>query len=136
MKELGITKGEWRIDTADAIKIKAEDGSNIAILTHLTNFMRRDTNEVERNALLIADAGNTAQKCGLLPSELLQQRDELKEALAEMIWQFGYRSTYEGRESLHTGGLSALESAFGALGLSDPIALLDFEAAIKNTEQK
>ena len=83
MKELGITKGEWRIDTADAIKIKAEDGSNIAILTHLTNFMRRDTNEVERNALLIADAGNTAQKCGLLPSELLQQRDELKEALAE-----------------------------------------------------
>ena len=135
MKELGITKGEWRIDTADAIKIKAEDGSNIAILTHLTNFMRRDTNEVERNALLIADAGNTAQKCGLLPSELLQQRDELKEALAEMIWQFGYRSTYEGRESLHTGGLSALESAFGALGLSDPIALLDFEAAIKNTER-
>jgi hypothetical protein len=67
--------------------------------------------------------------------ELLQQRDELKEALAEMIWQFGYRSTYEGRESLHTGGLSALESAFGALGLSDPIALLDFEAAIKNTER-
>ena len=67
-------------------------------------------------------------------SELLQQRDELKEALAEMVWQFGYRSTYEGRESLHTGGLSALESAFGALGLSDPIALLDFEAAIKNTD--
>ena len=77
MKELGITKGEWRIDTADAIKIKVEDGSNIAILTHLTNFMRRDTNEVERNAELICDAGNTAQKCGLLPSELLQQRDEL-----------------------------------------------------------
>ena len=68
--------------------------------------------------------------------KVVQQRDELKEALAEMIWQFGYRSTYEGRESLHTGGLSALESAFGALGLSDPIALLDFEAAIKNTEKK
>ena len=67
-------------------------------------------------------------------NELLQQRDELREALAEMIWQFGYRSTYEGREVLHTGGLSALESAFGALGLSDPIALLDFEAAIKNTD--
>ena len=52
-----------------------------------------------------------------------------------MVWQFGYRSTYEGRENLHTGGLSALESAFDALGLSDPIALLDFEAAIKNTER-
>ena len=79
---------------------------------------------------------NTLAKAEAKNLELLRHRDELKEALAEMIWQFGYRSTYEGRESLHTGGLSALESAFGALGLSDPIALLDFEAAIKNTETK
>lgn len=95
MKELGITIGEWRIDTADAIKIKAEDGSNIAILTHLTNFKRRDTDEVERNALLIADAGNTAQKCGLLPSELLQQRDELREALNQInkLCSEGYEDT-------------------------------------------
>jgi len=37
----------------------------------------------DADAELICDAGNTAQKCGLLPSELLQQRDELKEELAE-----------------------------------------------------
>jgi len=67
--------------------------------------------------------------------ELLRQRDELREALADMVWQFAYRGTYEGRENLHTGGLSALESAFDALGLSDPITVLDFEAAIKNTER-
>lgn len=67
-------------------------------------------------------------------SELLRQRDELREALADMVSQFAYRGTYEGRENLHTGGLSALESAFDALGLSDPITVLDFEAAIKNTE--
>ena len=69
-------------------------------------------------------------------SELLRQRDELREALADMVSQFAYRGTYEGRENLHTGGLSALESAFDALGLSDPITVLDFEAAIKNTETK
>ena len=66
-------------------------------------------------------------------SELLRQRDELKEALIDMVSQFAYRGTYEGRENLHTGGLSALESAFDALGLSDPITVED---AIKNTETK
>ena len=117
MKELGITKGEWRIDTADAIKIKAEDGSNIAILTHLTNLMRRDTNEVERNALLIADSGNTAQKCGLLPSELLQQRDELKEAL-----------------ELAVKVMQPYKDLYNAAAERNAIKLA--EAAIKNTEQK
>jgi hypothetical protein len=67
--------------------------------------------------------------------EAVRQRDKLREALADMVWQFAYRGTYEGRENLHTGGLSALESAFDALGLSDPITVLDFEAAIKNTER-
>ena len=130
MKELGITKGEWqyRDHFSDGI-VETED----TIIGHLMKWGSPEE-ELQANATLICDAGNTAQKCGLLPSELLQQRDELREALAEMIWQFGYRSTYEGREVLHTGGLSALESAFGALGLSDPIALLDFEAAIKNTD--
>ena len=67
-------------------------------------------------------------------NKVIQQRDELREALVEMIWQFGYRGTYEGRGNLHSGGLSALESAFDALGISDPITILDFEAAIKNTD--
>jgi len=90
----------------------------------------------KKDAELICDAGNTAQKCGLLPSELLRQRDELRELLVDMVNQFAYRGTYEGRENLHTGGLSALESAFDALGISDPITVLDFEAAIKNTDTK
>jgi hypothetical protein len=58
-------------------------------------------------------------------SELLRQRDELREALADMVSQFAYRGTYEGRENLHTGGLSALEDAFVALGLSDPITVYE-----------
>ncbi len=37
--------------------------------------------EAIANAKLIADAGNTTNKCGLLPSELLTQRDELLEGL-------------------------------------------------------
>ena len=116
MKELGITKGEtfvlrnqpvqrngFYIET-DSVYIGEVGGGYLTL------------DQYKAIGELLIDGANTAQKCGLLPSELLQQRDELREALAEMIWQFGYRSTYEGRESLHTGGLSALESAFGALG--------------------
>ena len=84
---------------------------------------------------LCLDATDTQRKCGLLPSELLKQRDELKEALIEMVSQFAYQPTFEGREHLHTGGLSALEDAFSALGISDPITVIDFDAAIKSTEQ-
>ena len=135
MKELGITKGEWYWD-GDPTNYDHKNEAPWLIAGGVTIITDELEAKNKADVDLIVDAGNTAQKCGLLPSELLQQRDELKEALAEMIWQFGYRSTYEGRESLHTGGLSALESAFGALGLSDPIALLDFEAAIKNTETK
>ena len=38
----------------------------------------------EDNAKLICDAGNTYQKCGLLPSELLKQRDELLQTLQQI----------------------------------------------------
>ena len=130
MKELGITTGEWqyRDHFSDGI-IETEE----TIIGHLMKWGSPE-DELQSNAILIIDAGNTAQKCGLLPSELLRQRDELREALADMVSQFAYRGTYEGRENLHTGGLSALESAFDALGLSDPITLVDFYAAIKNTD--
>ena len=70
-----------------------------------------------------------------VPSVLLRQRDELREALIDMVWQFAYEDTKNGEGVMHTGGLSALESAFDALGLSDPITVLDFEAASKNTER-
>jgi hypothetical protein len=69
-------------------------------------------------------------------SELLQQRDELKEALISLMWQFAYYGTKNNVAVMHTGGLSALEDAFSALGLSDPITVENFEAAIKNTEKK
>lgn len=38
----------------------------------------------EDDSTLFADALTTVQKCGLMPSELMQQRDELLELLAHM----------------------------------------------------
>ena len=84
MKELGITKGEW--------EISPDNNWECCILMgdqedHYINLENRDIDgwdEMQANAELIVDAGNTAQACGLLPSELLKQRDELREALIEL----------------------------------------------------
>ena len=132
MKDLGITKGEWQHNKHSRGNVEANGRSIAGCMGYSTNMGNGDhIDENYANAELVIDAGNTAQKCGLLPSELLKQRDELKEALVSMVEQFAYRGTFEGRENLHTGGLSALEDAFDALGLPDPVALLDFDKAIK-----
>jgi hypothetical protein len=43
-----------------------------------------------------------------------------REALEDIAWQFAYPGSKDGRLVLSTGGLSALESAFEALGWPDP----------------
>jgi len=85
MKELGITKGEW--------EISPDNNWECCILMgdqedHYINFENRDVDgwdEMHANAELCCDAGNTAQKCGLLPSELLRQRDELREKYSKLL---------------------------------------------------
>ena len=109
MKGLGITKGEWRYEIyASYYAIQNTSGytSNDLLLADSVGSF-----EAEHNADLICDAGNTAQKCGLLPSELLRQRDELKEALSKALEV-----------------ITALEPNMDA-----PV-IKGIEAAIKNTE--
>ena len=82
MKELRITKGEWQYEIYSGYyAIQNTNGytsNDLLLADEVGSF------EAEHNAKLICDAGNTAQKCGLLPSELLQQRDELREENIEM----------------------------------------------------
>ncbi len=110
MKELGITKGE----------VKPE-----FTIEQIRAFVAKNYNSVSaryvKSALQHYD-------------EAVRQRDELREALADMVNQFAYEGTKNGEGVMRTGGLSALEDAFVALGLSDPITVEDFEAAIKNTD--
>jgi hypothetical protein len=46
--------------------------------------------------------------------------NKYKEALGDMVFQFGYRGVKNGKPVIHTAGLSALERAFEALGWDDP----------------
>ena len=92
MKDLGITKGEWTTTkvyyAGEKISIRKNNRNDIvwAICQDIESNIDM---EQLANADLIADAGNTAQKCGLLPSELLEQRDELLKALQAVVLQNG-----------------------------------------------
>jgi len=79
MKELEITKGEWIYDDGyEGAFVYAKTEIGITTIAEMASVNSGDE-------MLIADAGNTAQKCGLLPSELLKQRDELLKEKDKLI---------------------------------------------------
>lgn len=85
------TKGEWKVVGVDypTIECYFNTENSDAINTNPTvatiGSAFRSREETQANAKLIADAGTTASKCGLLPSTLLEQRDELLDALMSML---------------------------------------------------
>ena len=84
MKELKITKGEWELE---------EKPHHGLIMIGVYGYVFAEvyaneyetSGECEANANLIAEAGNVANETGLTPRELLEQRNELLEALKEMV---------------------------------------------------
>ena len=60
--------------------------------------------------------------------------NKYREALEEMVWQFAHRGTKGGKSALFTGGLSALESGFEALGWDDPHYVEDYNGVICDVE--
>ena len=92
------TKGEiFEMDYAGNYWLQDEDsysGPNILDKA----FTPED--EVMANIALIKDAFNTANKTGLTPSELMEQRDELLEALKYsnlLLDEFGKLKTFKSR---------------------------------------
>ena len=57
-----------------------------------------------------------------------------KEALESMVWQFAHRDTKDNKSIMWTGGLSALEEAFEALGWDDPKYFEDMDGVICDVE--
>lgn len=83
--ELKITKGKWRY-SKKYNHITTSPPCSVELSKTICNICKYPSfdysgEESEANAELIADAGNTTNKCGFLPSELLEQRDELLEAV-------------------------------------------------------
>ena len=97
MKELGITKGEWQLDElTNGVSVSTKDVDDGGdIICDAPEYAEISMTRWRYNAALIIDAGNTAQKCGLLPSELLRQRDELREALKQIMFSSGTLKTVQ-----------------------------------------
>lgn len=83
MSKLGpITKGAW---FTSSFQVWAErDGKRFGTL--IASLRRTDTTDTvaEADEKLIADAGNTANRTGKLPSELEAERDELLAGLVSI----------------------------------------------------
>lgn len=116
MKELGITKGETFVLRNQPVQSNGfyieTDSAYIGEVGggYLTLDQYKAIGE------LLIDGANTAQKCGLLPSELLQQRDELREALINVM--------------------VVVKDCYPLLFDNEKPIIKQAEAAIKNTEQK
>jgi hypothetical protein len=84
--EIKISKGIWRtsLDCCEVTTSKVGILEGSKEICNISRFAKT-AEEIAANAKLIADAGNTANKCGLLPSELLEQRNDLLEALQVLI---------------------------------------------------
>jgi len=78
MKKLNIPKGKWKLNIHEAI-VDEHDYGIAQVHGILNEAMWKDT------ATLIADAGTTYNTAPILPSELLKQRNELLEALQNII---------------------------------------------------
>ena len=115
MKDLGITKGEIIIDTdmgyAFDLVLKGKEEEQVYM--PLLDRHCVGEKEMTANANLFADAHNTAQKCGLLPSELLKQRDTIYVLAMDFISE-----VIKGTGADRAGGYA-----------------IKIEAAIKSTEQ-
>lgn len=120
MKELGITRGEWYWD-GDPTNYDHKNEAPWLIAGGVPIITGEIEAKNKADVDLIVDAGNTSQKCGLLPSELLQQRDRCLMTLNNC------RETIEMLQREIPGEQIVLRHEMTS-------RLRDIEAAIKNTE--
>lgn len=81
--ETKFTKGEWFLkNRCGGYRIKDNEQRDVCDIYSFASSISDE--EAAANAKLIADAGTTANKCGLMPSELLEQRNDLLEALIDI----------------------------------------------------
>jgi len=80
---LGITS-----ENVEAICVNTNAGffyKVVGTCESVCNVTTRNSDRANKNATFIADAFNTANKCGLLPSELLEQNNALISAMKVIL---------------------------------------------------
>jgi hypothetical protein len=87
MKGSKHSKGLFRINDQkdNGVFLTDEIGSGAVVRIYGINTIIKSKEEAEANADLVMDAFNTATKTGFLPSELLEQKNELLELFKKVI---------------------------------------------------
>lgn len=100
MEKLNISKGNWSISDPKYIGkwtgfnthngkcrgiYTSNDDLEAICLVPKDYILHNKDQDYNSHAILICDAGNTYQKCEILPSELLTQRNEMLEAIQEFV---------------------------------------------------
>ena len=67
---------------------------------------------------------------------MIDTEDSPEEVIEDLLWQFAYRGEKDGRLVLCTGGLSALESAFVAVGWNDPHPVPELECQAEDCHKE
>jgi len=60
-------------------------------------------------------------------NDIIKENLTLRQALEGVAWQFGCQGTKNGKEVIHSGCLSAMETAFYVLGWNDPQVVKDIK---------
>jgi hypothetical protein len=81
MEKLNITQGKWEVSQKLQVQVDIENPLKVSTVCQVYG----NSDEAKKNATLIADAGTTYNTAPILPSELLKQRNELLEALQDII---------------------------------------------------
>ena len=101
--KLGITEGEWEYKIVSGknrcrIEVHVEKTviySSLISEDNCNNPNCKCRGEDDCNAKLIADAGTTANKCNKLPSQLLQEHEEMKAMLEKVLKECAVELYYE-----------------------------------------
>lgn len=113
MKPLNITKGKFFVDgyhITTGLRPTDETICDFNPATEYPTVFERNYEEAKANAELIVDAFNTANKCSLLPSELLKQRELLINFLNDTVDEDVDRDWLVERAATLLKELSAIQS--------------------------
>ena len=111
MKNWKGTQGEWRAVSLEATEVYTKRNE-----VHYGNDGECVAEYIACpiDAKLIADAGNTINKCDLFPSELLKQRNELLKALRSCVMSMKVHPDNESNsefEGFVNNGIEAINNA-------------------------
>lgn len=103
-QKLKITPGPWKLEAGRSIvtgngTFHISYGKDFHGNPYFRNFVQLDN-----NAEFVAEAGTVANETGLMPRQLAEQRNELREALEELMahiqmWQPDEPSYSDGAEA-------------------------------------